>query len=227
MYYSSSYCSAGRPDLVPNVKKFSGSLKRNHSVQIHYLVSLLCGLEEKCLSSNAVNQSLLSQRKLLRFDSLTMNYGTRDFVPVLNRNEWIWHQCHSHYHSFEVFVEYDLLDLNGTKVAEGHKASFCLEDTLCIGVPSSRQRYRCGGTQGISVNCGDLYRRTLDCQWIDITGIPDGSYIVQVHVNPTQLVIESNHRNNIIQCKIHLQGDSIAVGHCSLSGKAISAIEIC
>ena len=174
-------------------------------------------MEDGCLASDADNKTNADFRHLLRFDSLTMNYGLREFSPFLDRSQWIWHACHNHYHSFEVFVAYDLLNLNGTKVAEGHKASFCLEDSICD--PGGYAQRRCGsGIQGISVNCGDLYGRHLDCQWIDITGVKDDFYILQLHVNPDKLVIESDYRNNIIQCVIELRGRVVVARSCTQSG---------
>ncbi len=42
----------------------------------------------------------------------------------------------------DAFSDYELLDVStNRKVAEGHKASFCLEDTSCD--PGVRRRYAC------------------------------------------------------------------------------------
>ena len=37
----------------------------------------------------------------------------------------------SHSHSMAVFTYYDIMDKDRNKIAEGHKASFCLEDSEC------------------------------------------------------------------------------------------------
>ena len=180
---------------------------------------LSCAHEEKCLSSSADGKPHDHYRHLLRFTSQTMNWGTVDFLPNLQPHEWIWHSCHNHYHSFEAFVNYDLLNVTTRKkVAEGHKASFCLEDSLCRGGSS---RYRCGtGTQGISANCGDVYGTHLDCQWIDVTDVPIGTYILRQNVNPDRLTPETDYRNNAVECTVQIYPGFYLFTHsCKLSGE--------
>ena len=132
---------------------------------------------------------------------MAWNLGTADFRPVVPRAEWEWHSCHNHYHAMEEFVHYDLFSgQNEEKVAEGHKASFCLEDSYCGIYYASR--FHCSYQQGISVGCADLYGSYLDCQWIDMTGNWGGEYILQVHLNPSRLAVESDYSNNIVKCSI-------------------------
>src|SRR6266568_4110133 len=137
-------------------------------------------------------------RKLLRFSTETRNQGTADIFlgdPASNPL-FVWAPCHGHYH-FNNYANYRLLDSNGQSAATGLKIGFCLLDSIrwSSSAPSSA-RYTCSN-QGIQRGWGDLYDSTLDGQWIDITGVPDGNYTLELEVNPLHILPESDYSNNI------------------------------
>ena len=207
------------PDLVPNLDQFRRSLVSNPYITQSYLTYLKCAQEEKCLARSAEGLPRYALRSLLKFDSLTMNYGRADFKPNLQSEDYLWHSCHQHFHSFERFVDYDILSQLGFRVADGHKASFCLEDSICD--TGSYRRFSCSRGQGISVNCGDLYRNYLDCQWIDVSDVRSGRYIIRQFVNPSRESFESDYLNNEIRCVIDLDAPRrrYRVRECKQSGK--------
>ena len=128
----------------------------------------------------------------------------------------------------EEFAHYNVFYYGtSNKASEGHKASFCLEDSVCAS--GHNPRYTCNPrVQAISVNCGDLYGQHLDCQWVDITRLGYGEYLLQVSLNPLRLGMESDYGNNDAFCRIvfdevysRIYGweETLEVGNCWLSGE--------
>ncbi|XP_065100414.1 lysyl oxidase-like 5a [Paramisgurnus dabryanus] len=213
--YGTRYFHNGLPDLIPDPYYIQSA----SYIQRVPMYSVRCAAEENCLSSSAYSSSIrdLDYRVLLRFPQRVKNQGTADFLPVKPHHQWEWHSCHQHYHSMEAFSNYDLLDAStGKKVAEGHKASFCLEDTSCD--PGVRRRYACTAhTQGLGPGCYDTYHANIDCQWIDVTDVTPGQYILKVTVNPGFQVLESDFSNNIVRCDIRYTGSHVQAHNCRIT----------
>ncbi|XP_028988832.1 protein-lysine 6-oxidase-like isoform X1 [Betta splendens] len=213
--YGTSYFQNGLPDLVPDPY----AIQAGAYVQRMQMYALRCAAEENCLSRSAYGPAVrdIDFRVLLRFPQKVKNQGTSDFLPVKPRYQWDWHSCHQHYHSMDAFSNYDLLDAgSGRRVAEGHKASFCLEDTSCDA--GFRRRYACTShTQGLSPGCHDIYAANIDCQWIDVTDVPPGNYILKVTVNPNFYVLESDFTNNIVRCDIIYTGVYVQTRNCRVT----------
>ncbi|CAD5118088.1 DgyrCDS6826 [Dimorphilus gyrociliatus] len=211
-------CTERLPDLQPNVTL----LEETIYLQDRPMFLMQCAMEEGCASSTAFHIQRtyrdwqIYRRRLLRFSSATKNVGTADFHPFLHMDDWEWHSCHMHFHSMEVFAHYDLFDKNGKRVAEGHKASFCLEDVQCDS--GIAKRYICQGysQQGISVGCSDIYTHEIDCQWIDMTEVEPGDYIFRMQVNPERKIAELSYANNAVVCKMRYAGVSATVTDCKL-----------
>lgn len=132
------------------------------------------------------------------------------FTDVL-AGTFTYHPEHGHIH-FDEFAQFRLRavlpgDGVGDIVAAGDKVSFCLLDVERFDTtgPSSPQFLNCGQIQGISVGWADVYSRGLEGQSIEITNLPDGSYWLEVAVDPGNHIIESNETNNVTRIKINLQ----------------------
>ncbi|WP_250635852.1 lysyl oxidase family protein [Myxococcus hansupus] len=57
----------------------------------------------------------------------------------------------------------------------------------------------------------DIYVADIPCQWIDITGLADGTYSLRVGVDEQDIIEEADVHPNEALLNVHIQGDSVTV----------------
>ena len=171
--------AVGYPDLTVDTARLA------HSISFSWKIfkATDCAVVESCIT-------VPGKRKLLRFDVATPNFGTADLVlgdPASHPEWFVYSPCHNHFH-LKGFSTYRLRNATGI-VVSGHKQAFCLEDVSQYWKGYPTHGYTCSN-QGISVGWGDLYQKTLDCQWLDITNVASGNYLLEVVINQSRFINE-------------------------------------
>lgn len=180
---TSGTSTVSKPDLAVNASAM------NPYITTETFSSNACEIQEGTITAGT--------KKLLRFTTQSQNLGTADLVlgNPANSTLFEWGACHGHYH-FRSFAQYRLLDTTGALVRTGKKVGFCLMDISRIrSTANPSARYTCSN-QGIQAGWADIYSANLSGQWIDITGLAAGNYILEVTMDPMNLVDEADETNN-------------------------------
>ncbi|WP_199854398.1 lysyl oxidase family protein [Streptomyces sp. CS149] len=134
--------------------------------------------------------------------------------------EWDPRPGHEHWH-FTDFASYRLLKADKKESVRSGKEAFCLANTDAVDYTVKNANWHpdntdlstaCGQENSISVRevldvgSGDTYTQDLPGQSFDITGLPNGTYYIQVLANPENRLKETNHKNNSALRKVVLGG---------------------
>ncbi|MEU6066795.1 lysyl oxidase family protein [Streptomyces sp. NPDC047082] len=134
--------------------------------------------------------------------------------------EWDPREGHQHWH-FSDFAGYRLLGADKKEIVRSGKEAFCLADTDAIDYTVKNANWHpentdlstaCGEQNSVSVRealdvgNGDTYSQFRPGQSFDVTGLPNGTYYIQVVANPDRKLKETSLTNNVSLRKVILGG---------------------
>jgi hypothetical protein len=155
--------------------------------------------------------------------------------------QWEFHNAHGHYH-YTAFGLSRLWATDGTgarvgpePIRTGDKVSFCMIDTdlEAFGVKGNGPRtYHATDclaptesdadndylVQGMTPGWGDLYDWFLPDQYIEVSGLPDGDYILDTTTDPGGLLTESDTSNNCASVVVRLTNMGTPARHAEILG---------
>jgi Lysyl oxidase len=148
-----------------------------------------------------------------RADGSRANYALR--APL----RFVVSETHRHWHLLG-FERYDLRNPAGRILGRDRKTGFCLGDRYdaraSVRVPGEPVRavwtQECGRGQprrlrileGLSPGFGDDYVPLLEGQYVDVTGLPSGRYVLVHRVNADRDLRESDYSNNAASALLEL-----------------------
>ena len=223
------------PDLQVSVNTILNSLEINS-----FTSSDECLIAEGCITG-------LGERKTLRFTTSISNYGNEDFYigqsdgpDGLNEN-FYWDDCHGHAH-YEGYANYRIYTYPSLGPSEtiGHKNGWCVMDlggAVASEAPEGANYPACSFTygcniMGISAGCSDTYSSGISCQWVDVTDLEDGEYVLAVSSNMETdnytPLYEVDFSNNVAYVLFEIatndDGETLVLSASEFDGSSISDI---
>lgn len=134
--------------------------------------------------------------------------------------QWDKREGHMHWH-FTDFAQYRLLKADKKVAVISGKEAFCLANTDAVDYTIPNAKWRPGNTdlatscgqntsvavrQVLDVGGGDTYGQFLPGQSFDVTGLPNGTYYIEVLANPGKRLAEVSTANNASLRKVVLGG---------------------
>jgi hypothetical protein len=138
--------------------------------------------------------------------------------------EWDPREGHMHWH-FTDFAQYNLLKADKKMAVRSGKEAFCLANTDAVDYTIANAKWRpdntdlsssCGQNTAVAVRevldigNGDTYSQDRPGQSFDVSGLPNGTYYIEVKANPSNKLTELSTKNNTALRKIVLGGPATA-----------------
>jgi lysyl oxidase len=148
------------------------------------------------------------------------NGSTKRYSGV-GRLKFVISETHRHWH-YLAFEQYQLLRASDGRVVRGDaKTGFCLGDRynafpgartredqpkkpVFVGSCEKNQPLARRVREGISVGYGDNYKPQVEGQYVDITGVPAGTYELLHKVNVDRKLRESSYANDAASILIQI-----------------------
>ena len=162
---------------------------------------------------------------------IRLQNGDWKVVPSTGKMKYEVGDHHHHWHviGMERYDLFDVQDAGGGTPLRGHKFGFCFFDLArWENLPGSPSRGvyveepeppnpGCGTPSslstrvGLSVGWGDIYPWNFAGQYIDVTNLPNGRYLVCATANPKGRYRELHDWNNQAWARIRITGGSLTV----------------